>query len=428
MLGTGNSYGTETGWTDSTGGFSGLDNGFRYGLSVPSYQVSTLNAAGLSYGLRTTPDVSFNADPNTGYAVYDSVPYSGTSGWFDVGGTSAAAPAWAGLVAITDQGLVASGKSTLTTTQLLSNLYSLPSSDFQDITAGFNGYYAGTGYDLVTGLGTPKANLLVPDLLAANGVQMGSGTKPAAAPSQQATNSSVVHNVVVGSTSSTPAAGVVAMMTVTASFSAGISALPSPSLTVSTTTGSPGAATQTGATGIGSSATSAGVPVGLGQGTSSSSILFASGISDSGEEPGSAIDVVDAGVGVDTLSPESPMPQAPTPEMPMPQPLPPDEIPRDPGPGSSPESMLVIPSWDSLDSTLRGVDAVIARLVSGAAVVRIESDGEAERVVDIRTAAEDGGAASGLVAAGAVVALGQRVLIGRGRRRTSRWSSRSTGR
>src|SRR5262249_45000669 len=37
-LGSGDSYGSETGWTDSTGGFSGLDNGFRYGMSVPSYQ------------------------------------------------------------------------------------------------------------------------------------------------------------------------------------------------------------------------------------------------------------------------------------------------------------------------------------------------------------------------------------------------------
>ena len=169
-LSSGGSYGSESGWTDSTGGFSGLDNGFRYGLSIPSYQVSTLTSAGLDYGLRTTPDVSFNADPNTGVAVYDSVPYDGTSGWFDVGGTSAAAPAWAGLVALTDQGLAASGKGPLSTTQLLTDLYSLPSTDFHDITTGFNGYSAGTGYDLVTGLGTPKANLLVPALLAANGV------------------------------------------------------------------------------------------------------------------------------------------------------------------------------------------------------------------------------------------------------------------
>jgi hypothetical protein len=127
----------------------------------------------LSYGIRTTPDVSFNADPNTGVAVYDSVSYSGKSGWFEVGGTSAAAPSWAGLIAITDQGLAAAGKSTLSSIQTLTQLYRLPSSDFHDISTGANGYSATTGYDLVTGLGSPKANLLVASLLSANGVASG---------------------------------------------------------------------------------------------------------------------------------------------------------------------------------------------------------------------------------------------------------------
>ncbi len=169
-LGSGNSYGSESGWSDSTGGFSGTDNGFYFGENAPSYQVAAQAAVGLSYGVRTTPDVSFNADPNTGVAVYDSVAYSGQSGWFEVGGTSVAAPSWAGLVAITDQGLAPASKSTLSSTQLLTQLYDLPSSDFHDITTGNNGYAATPGYDLVTGLGTPKANLLVAGLLSANGV------------------------------------------------------------------------------------------------------------------------------------------------------------------------------------------------------------------------------------------------------------------
>src|SRR5262249_30918800 len=173
-LGSGNTYGSETGWTYSTGGFSGLDNGYRYGFAEPSYQTKALSAVGLSYGMRTTPDVSLDGDPASGVAVYDSVAYNGQSGWFQVGGTSAAAPAWAGLVAITDQGLAAGGKAPLSTTQLLTQLYALPSTDFHDIVSGFNGYYAGPGYDLVTGLGTPKANLLVAGLLAANGVSASS--------------------------------------------------------------------------------------------------------------------------------------------------------------------------------------------------------------------------------------------------------------
>jgi subtilase family serine protease len=158
-LAAGNSYGSESGWSGSTGGFSTQE-------SEPSYQVSALSSAGLSDGRRTTPDVSLDADPSTGYAVYDSVPYYGESGWFDVGGTSAAAPAWAGLVAITDQGLAIGGHGTLSTSELLTELYSLPSTDFNDVTSGSNGYAATAGYDLVTGLGTPKADLLVAGLVA----------------------------------------------------------------------------------------------------------------------------------------------------------------------------------------------------------------------------------------------------------------------
>ncbi len=93
-----------------------------------------------------------------------------------MGGTSGAAPAWAGLVAIADQGLAISGHGTLSTSELLSDLYSLPSADFNDITSGSNGYSATAGYDLVTGLGTPKANLVVSGLVADAGSSSGSST------------------------------------------------------------------------------------------------------------------------------------------------------------------------------------------------------------------------------------------------------------
>ena len=173
-LAAGGTYGSETGWSDSTGGISGFDSDWRTYELEPSYQTAALQAVGLSYGVRTTPDVSFNADPNTGVPVYDSVPYSGQSGWFQVGGTSAATPAWAGLVAIANQGLATGGKGSLSGTQVQTDLYALRSSDFQGITTGFNGYYATPGYDLVTGLGSPKANLVIAGILTANGVSEGS--------------------------------------------------------------------------------------------------------------------------------------------------------------------------------------------------------------------------------------------------------------
>ena len=168
-LSSGGSYGSESAWSDSTGGFSSYE-------AEPSYQVATLESVGLSDGHRTTPDVSLDGDPSTGYSVYDSVPYDGQSGWFDVGGTSGATPAWAGLVAITDQGLATVGQGTLSTNELLTELYSLPSSDFNDITTGSNGYSATAGYDLVTGLGSPKADLLVAGLVADDGSSTGTSS------------------------------------------------------------------------------------------------------------------------------------------------------------------------------------------------------------------------------------------------------------
>ncbi|WP_165226721.1 S53 family peptidase [Aquisphaera insulae] len=166
---------SQTGWSDSTGGYSGAATRFRTYESVPSYQSSTLTSAGLNIGVRTVPDVSFNADPNTGVSVYSSITYAGQSGWFELGGTSAAAPAWAGLIAIADQGLALAGKSTLSNTQAMADLYALPSSDFTDITSGSNGYGAKTGYDLVTGLGTPRADLLIAGIVSM-GTTSSSGT------------------------------------------------------------------------------------------------------------------------------------------------------------------------------------------------------------------------------------------------------------
>ena len=160
-LGAGASYSSESGWTDSTGGFSVRE-------AAPAYQNAAQVASGLSYGLRTVPDVAGVGDPSTGVSVYDSFAYGGHSGWFTVGGTSASAPQWAGLIAVADQGLALAGKGSLGNAQ--SVLYAMPSSAFHDVTSGFNGYSARSGYDLVTGLGTPVASQLVAGVLASQSV------------------------------------------------------------------------------------------------------------------------------------------------------------------------------------------------------------------------------------------------------------------
>ena len=100
----------ELGWTDSTGGFSALE-------PAPAYQINAQSASGLNYELRTNPDVSAVGDPATGVSVYDTVQYGGQSGWFSVGGTSAAAPQWAGLIAVADQGLGLARIGSLSNTQ-----------------------------------------------------------------------------------------------------------------------------------------------------------------------------------------------------------------------------------------------------------------------------------------------------------------------
>jgi hypothetical protein len=108
------------------------------------------------------------SDPNYGVPIYDSYDFSGSAPWFPylVGGTSLATPMWAGLVAIADQGRNLNGLTSLSSSQTLTALYTLPSSDFNDIQSGANGYYAGVGYDLVTGIGSPNPATLVPDLAA----------------------------------------------------------------------------------------------------------------------------------------------------------------------------------------------------------------------------------------------------------------------
>ncbi len=157
----------ETAWS-ATGsfrtGYSGGGGGASVYESAPSYQSGIMTGAGTK---RATPDVSADANPNTGLAVYDSVPGEGQTGFFQVGGTSAGTPIWAGIVADADAARAAVGKTALTSTQTLTLLYGLAksssySSDFHDVTSGSTFVANATkGYDMATGLGTPIANNII---------------------------------------------------------------------------------------------------------------------------------------------------------------------------------------------------------------------------------------------------------------------------
>ena len=164
--------GAEVGW--ETGPNSGAGGGLSSIEPEPSCQEgvvpTTLDSS--SQDARAVPDVAWDADPSTGVNVYTSTMCTRTDtiGWSIIGGTSIAAPQWAGLIAIVDQGRVLAGGTPLTGyDQTLPALYAMPSADFHDILTVTDpteaSLQAGPGWDEVTGLGTPVANLLVPDLV-----------------------------------------------------------------------------------------------------------------------------------------------------------------------------------------------------------------------------------------------------------------------
>src|SRR5215831_1460890 len=132
-------------WSSTGGGPSKYE-------SRPSYQSVISQVVGSKRG---TPDVAADADPNTGVWVYNG-PYCG--GWCIVGGTSAAAPVWAGIIN-------AAGRFAKSSQAELSTMYSNlgKAADFTDIAQGscgpHQGYLAGTGWDFCTGTGSAFGKL-----------------------------------------------------------------------------------------------------------------------------------------------------------------------------------------------------------------------------------------------------------------------------
>jgi subtilase family serine protease len=147
---------SETAWTDSGGGIS------PDSIAIPAWQklsgVITSTNKG-STTLRNGPDVSANAN-FTFYTCADQEACLAN----EYGGTSFAAPMWAAYIALVNQQLVAQGKSTIgfiDPTIYAQNVTSVYDTDFHDITSGKSGSYSAvTGYDLVTGWGSPNAGLI----------------------------------------------------------------------------------------------------------------------------------------------------------------------------------------------------------------------------------------------------------------------------
>ncbi len=131
----------------------GSGGGFGMYFPVPTWQSAYGGALANASG-KGIPDVALNADPFTGYSIYDSssVYTTASAGWTDGwGGTSFASPNWAGITALLDQYTGGSlGFLPPTLYQVANN------GGIRDITAGNNWYYnAGTGWDAASGLGVP---------------------------------------------------------------------------------------------------------------------------------------------------------------------------------------------------------------------------------------------------------------------------------
>jgi subtilase family serine protease len=139
---------------------------FQSAVAIPQNGVSCSAAPGgaaVSTSCREVPDVAADADPNSGYEIL----WDGR--WLSAGGTSAAAPVWAALIALADSS-TACTSAHVRVGFANAVLYGLPSSDFLDVIAGNNtvgavsGYAARSGYDMASGLGAPAGAALIPAL------------------------------------------------------------------------------------------------------------------------------------------------------------------------------------------------------------------------------------------------------------------------
>ncbi len=176
---SGGAYGSESVWSNPTdtqrspqgaGGGGGISGTF----AQPTWQVGPGVKNQYSNGNRQVPDVSADADPATGYAVYCTVSASGcpSTGSITVGGTSAAAPLWAGSMALINNYLQSQNKPLAGF--ISPKLYGLANSQqqyapFHDVTSGTNLYYPATaGYDEASGIGSPDIYNIARDLAGGN--------------------------------------------------------------------------------------------------------------------------------------------------------------------------------------------------------------------------------------------------------------------
>ena len=152
--------------------WSGTGGGMSAKVALPAYQSGLTTPSGSALARRAVPDVAFNASPTTGQYVAITLPGAATA-WSAYGGTSIAAPQWAGIVAVANAIRASNAKAVLGDfhTLLYKTIAAVPgtyASSMGDIVQGSNGTCAtcaaGVGYDLATGLGSPNSAGLLTQL------------------------------------------------------------------------------------------------------------------------------------------------------------------------------------------------------------------------------------------------------------------------
>jgi kumamolisin len=156
LVGSGSTISSEVVWNETASNEGATGGGVSTVFAKPSWQANAnVPAPSKSTGGRGVPDVSGNADPATGYTIR----VDGQT--MVIGGTSAVAPLWAGLIAVANQQL---GKSVGMIQPLI--YAAKAAAAFNDITSGNNGAFkAASGWDACTGLGSPRATQLIPLLV-----------------------------------------------------------------------------------------------------------------------------------------------------------------------------------------------------------------------------------------------------------------------
>jgi subtilase family serine protease len=182
----------EIGWVAGGGGYSILFPRPAFQNTLPpgsTFTGTSAGAPGPNTNMRGIPDIAYQASSRAGVLVYVTESLGSnqggtgcgganpcSTGWYVVGGTSSGSPQWAGLAALADQ---IAGRDLGFINPALYQVAANPAqyaADFHDVTVGCNqtdpsvpGYCSSPGWDAVTGLGTPDAAHLLPDLIAATG-------------------------------------------------------------------------------------------------------------------------------------------------------------------------------------------------------------------------------------------------------------------